>query len=104
MSEEDEADGANDSILFASAAPRVATTVTMAAPAAAGITEHDEPAQSRPAPRDYAPEFAGTQPAIAEPATAAGQTGKAQLAEPAETPGISDRDLDVPTFLRRVQF
>jgi cell division protein FtsZ len=119
MSEEEETAGADEPIFFASAAPRVATTVTVAsAPVAtadraresimqrenAGFEAEAQPelhyaAQTKPAPRDYATEFVEAPRAMSE------QAGAAALAEPEVAPSRDpDRDLDVPTFLRRLHF
>jgi cell division protein FtsZ len=121
MSEEDEMESVEEPILFASAAARVATKVTVAAPQAKGGTEHaqavgqltigaadvmeagppDADAHAKPAPRDFASEFVEAPRAMigaAEPAAAAAPLS---ISEMNEGP---DRDLDVPTFLRRLQF
>jgi cell division protein FtsZ len=115
MSEEEETVEAEEPIFFASAAPRVATTVTFsAAPAAtgdrikesamqhenAGLEAEARPelhyaAQSKPAPRDYATEFVEAPRGMSE------SSAPAAFAEPEAAP---DRDLDVPTFLRRLHF
>jgi cell division protein FtsZ len=115
MSEEEEISGAEEPIFFASAAPRVATTVTVAAAPVAtadraresGMQREDASAavdarfeshhstQAKPAPRDYATEFADAPHAMAE------QSVTPAVAEPEAAP---DRDLDVPTFLRRLHF
>ena len=114
MSEEEES-GAEEPIFFASAAPRVATTVTVAAAPAvtadraresgnqrenSGFDAETQPephyaAQSKPAPRDYATEFVETPRAMSE------SSAPTSFSEPEPAP---DRDLDVPTFLRRLHF
>jgi cell division protein FtsZ len=122
LSEEEEATApAGEPIFFASAAHRVATTVTVsAAPAMSSIEYTNEfgsgkagapaearpavmeaSAESRPAPRDYASEFTEPQHSIQEPAESSAQASSALFAEPGAAP---DRDLDVPTFLRRLHF
>jgi cell division protein FtsZ len=115
MSEEEETAGVEEPIFFASAAPRVATTVTVAAPpaitgdrakesamqreeASNAVETQPEPhhsAQAKPAPRDYATEFVDAPRAMSE------SSSPAAFAEPETAP---DRDLDVPTFLRRLHF
>ncbi|MGB6697021.1 MAG: cell division protein FtsZ [Terracidiphilus sp.] len=119
--EEEESAPAEEPIFFASAAPRVATTVTVsAAPAMstseyarefgtgkAGSSAESKPAvmeaavEARPAPRDYATEFCEPKHSIQEPAEPVVQASPALFAEPEVAP---DRDLDVPTFLRRLHF
>jgi cell division protein FtsZ len=120
LSEEEDSARADEPIFFASATPRIATTITVAAaPVPAGdyrnemATAGDDSAalaatqpasrelaaDGRPSPRDYAAELAEA-PSVNAPADAA-QSGAARIAEPDSSP---DRDLDVPTFLRRVQF
>jgi cell division protein FtsZ len=119
MSEAEDAAASEEPIFFASAAPHVATTVTLAAPPAiAGAKElamqregaseplqtHSEPrsaaALPKPAPRDYATEFVDAPRAMNEP-----PSGPAAFAEPEAAPNRDpDRDLDVPTFLRRLHF
>jgi cell division protein FtsZ len=118
MSEEDDsaAENADDGFFFAAAAPGVATTVTVASPAkqvaghAMGFATADESAspngpqsgdtasESDKQPRDYASDFAATPRDGAEPGA---DTGTSLFAGPAEQP---ERDLDVPTFLRRLKF
>ena len=119
LSEEEE-ESVEEPILFASAAPRVATTVTVAAPPALSVAEFvpesaqpkmaagaggmgtaDRAAEGKPAPRDYAMEFAESPSTMSAPAGTASNQGDSLFSEPSETP---DRDLDVPTFLRRLQF
>jgi cell division protein FtsZ len=118
LSEEEEAENVEEPILFASAAPRVATTVTVAAPAELSIAEfvpeNAQPAiasaaggmgadsiRGKPAPRDYAAEFAEAPRAAGEPASPENSPVGSLFSEPVEPP---ERDLDVPTFLRRLQF
>jgi cell division protein FtsZ len=120
MSEEENAD---EAIFFAAATPRVATTVTVAAPPAMsadgfaqgsqpkndGVSDStaveavpfEEAAQARPSPRDYAAEFVETPRAVQEPPESVAQPSAALFAEPT---GMPERDLDVPTFLRRLRF
>ncbi len=118
MSEENDAAAENseEGFFFAATAPGVATTVTVAAPAneVAGrgmesvsadhnaarsqfsddAVEQDSDLQRR----DFAADFAGTPRGAAEPGS---QSASALFAGPAEQP---ERDLDVPTFLRRMKF
>jgi cell division protein FtsZ len=115
MSEEDDAAGENaDGFFFASAAPAVATTVTVAAPAneagghgnqfassdesAMPSGSHFEEPETDLQRRDFAADFAGTPRGAAEPGA---EASSALFAGPAEQP---ERDLDVPTFLRRLKF
>jgi cell division protein FtsZ len=112
MSEEEDAgEAADDGFFFAAAAPGVATTVTVAAPAdkhnpdfgshfATDAENASGEAQRKAANRDYAPDFAQNANAITEPP----QNGAAPSPEFAEPAGQPERDLDVPTFLRRLKF
>jgi len=122
MSEDEETEGAEEPILFASTAPLVATKVTVAAPSARNDAERgdqgahlaisgapddmsagplDKLAQGKPAPRDFAPEFIETPRGMAESPESTPQTAPSSFSETGEMP---DRDLDVPTFLRRLNF
>jgi cell division protein FtsZ len=112
LSEEEDSAGAEEAIFFAAAAPRVATTVTVAAPAISESGDYplstgqqsdarDLAMQARPSPSDYAAEFVETPRVMATSADSPAQPGAAYSSEPENAP---DRDLDVPTFLRRVQF
>jgi cell division protein FtsZ len=118
MSEEDDAatENADDGFFFAAAAPGVATTVTVASPAkqvashemelatdnesasSTGPQSADKASESDNQPRDYASDFAATPRDGAE---AGADTGTSLFSGPAEQP---ERDLDVPTFLRRLKF
>ncbi|HVN92739.1 MAG TPA: cell division protein FtsZ [Terracidiphilus sp.] len=117
MSEEDDdaAPENADGFFFAAAAPGVATTVSVATPATDGARRGIEFADQQESGtgqfassgkesesdlqrRDFAADLAGTPRGGAEPGA---ESGSALFAGPAEGP---DRDLDVPTFLRRVQF
>jgi cell division protein FtsZ len=119
MSEEDDAatENADDGFFFAAAAPGVATTVTVSSPAmqvaghemefatssesaapATGPQSADKASESDNQPRDYASDFAATPRDGAEPGV---ETGPSLFAGPVEQP---ERDLDVPTFLRRLKF
>jgi len=120
LSEEEEAsaESTENGFFFAAAAPGVATTVTVApqekkaaefaseigmeqqAAAEPQYGAKSEEAQ-RPAPRDYAGDFGGNANAVTE---AAQPAGKAEPAPFAEQGGQPERDLDVPTFLRRLKF
>ncbi|MGD0155544.1 MAG: cell division protein FtsZ [Terracidiphilus sp.] len=124
MSEEEEAanDGADSGFFFAAAAPNVTTTVTVADKLTKTDAEyatkfgagHEGPAQSEPQfeastvesqsglpPRDYAAGFAEVPHGAAEPAEKGAPGAPSLFAEP---PGQPERDLDVPTFLRRLKF
>ena len=114
MSEDDDSENAEEGFFFAAAAPGVSTTVTVAASPAREtgerISETPNGAQFegpdfdgmeseyQPVPRDYATDFEANSGAAAEPGA---EAGKALFAGPAEQP---ERDLDVPTFLRRLKF
>ncbi len=134
MSEEEDASAENndDSFFFAATAPGVATTVTVATPQPQVASGQDMdfamdgenasvPDQAMPQfdddesdpefkapPRDYLADF------VMEPVSTAGpEMTEPQMAEPAQGPeqslfpeqaGESERDLDVPTFLRRLKF
>ena len=118
MSEEDDAAGdkADDGFFFAATAPGVATTVTVASPAkqvsghemefatddesapSTGLQFEDTRSESDDQHRDYASDFAATPRDLAEPGV---EAGSSLFAGPTEQP---ERDLDVPTFLRRLKF
>jgi cell division protein FtsZ len=114
MSEDDESESAEDGFFFAAAAPGVSTTVTVAASPAreTGDRVSEAPvgaqfespdfdgmeSEFQPVPREYTSDFAAKSDAGAEPGA---EAGKALFAGPAELP---ERDLDVPTFLRRLKF
>jgi cell division protein FtsZ len=96
--EDESAPARGKSIFFASATPAVATKVTVSAPA-----QVEEPAA--PAASDRTRDYARDLPAAAN--------GASQSIEPAaspvpasftESPNEEERDLDVPTFLRRMNF
>ncbi len=124
MSEEEEAaaEGADNGFLFAATAPGVATTVTMtdeltkteadyakeygmdpgsaAAPAEAPFESTG--AESQPAPpRDHAADFTQAPHGTTDTAKPDAQPAPSLFAEP--QPHL-ERDLDVPTFLRRLKF
>jgi len=121
MSEEQEtAESADDGFFFAAAAPGVATTVTVApagdksgadfddqfameSDAAAGRQQSTTMNGDAPRPatnRDYASDFAENADAGAPE-----QNGVTRAPEnSAESAGQPERDLDVPTFLRRLKF
>jgi hypothetical protein len=123
LSEEEEAaaESADSGIFFASAAPGVATTVTVAAPQEKAVADHaGEPGSKResvaaareprfeevetgtqPPPRDYAADFVETPQGVMETVEAGTQQSASLYTEPNEQP---ERDLDVPTFLRRLKF
>ncbi len=124
MSEDDESatESAEDGFFFAAAAPGVSTTVTVAAAQAREIGDRemgiemarvsDAPvgaqfeapdfegmeSEFQPVPRDYCADFGVNSREGTEPGA---EAGKALFAGPAEQP---ERDLDVPTFLRRLKF
>jgi cell division protein FtsZ len=116
MSEEDDAaqENGEEGFFFAAAAPGVATTVTVAAqpneaarPGIVFASEEEiatqngsqfEDSETDLQRRDFAADFAGTPRGAAEPGA---EAASALFAGPAEQP---ERDLDVPTFLRRLKF
>ncbi len=122
MSEEEEAaETADDGFFFAAAAPGVATTVTVAAPADKNDADFDgkfsmesenagakpltnamnDEAQRQPINRDSAGDLPENAHRVAEPAQNGAPAASPLFAEP---PGQPERDLDVPTFLRRLKF
>ncbi|MGO8756960.1 MAG: cell division protein FtsZ [Terracidiphilus sp.] len=120
LSEEEEilAESADDGFFFASAAPGVATTVTVAdeatktdadyakefgveqQKAAAPSAPEPEIAAAEPTPPDFAADFAAPPP-LPPPPEPAEPSSSTLFAEPGSP---SDRDLDVPTFMRRIKF
>jgi cell division protein FtsZ len=123
MSEDEEAaESAEDAFLFAAAAPGVTTTVSMAMPLTKTVADYakefgmperalapaepqfdamERESQYETQPRDYASDFNEVPrggPEQAEP----GAPPEASLFP--EPGGEHERDLDVPTFLRRLQF
>ncbi|MGA2206295.1 MAG: cell division protein FtsZ [Terracidiphilus sp.] len=123
LSEEEEAatESADNGFFFASAAPGVATTVTVAAPQEKAAADHAGESGSKresvaaapelrfegvetgtqPPPRDYAGDFAEAPQGVMETVEAGTQQSASLYTEPNEQP---ERDLDVPTFLRRLKF
>jgi cell division protein FtsZ len=121
--EEDETESTEEPIFFASAAPIVSTTVTVSGAPSMSTSDYareygveresvsamansqpgivEASVESRPAPRDFAPEFTESQRTVKEPPETASQASPALFAEPGAS---TDRDLDVPTFLRRLHF
>ncbi len=121
--EEDETASTEEPIFFASAAPMVSTTVTVSSAPSMSTSDYareygvecekvsamansqcgivEASVDSRPAPRDFAPEFAQSQRAVQEPPETAAQASPTLFTEQGVAP---DRDLDVPTFLRRLHF
>ncbi len=103
MSEdEDERSGASgESFFFASAAPGVATTVTVGASNQPQYEDsHSESASAR-LPEDFAAAFTDVPRGASEPPQSSTKAESAVFAEPS---GIAERDLDVPTFMRRHKF
>jgi cell division protein FtsZ len=118
--EEEATEAAGNGFFFAAAAPGVTTTVTVAAakesPAqgfaedvGACVESSEEELHlnamsdevERAAPRDYAGDFSDRQNVVSEPAQPAMGPDASLFTKPAEHP---ERDLDVPTFLRRLKF
>ncbi len=119
---EDEEESADDTFFFAAAAPGVATTVSMAVPpktaedhaidfgmeqasAAAPAEQRIDAAEGGSdyalPPRDYAADFNGVAGCGPELAESGAQPRPSLFPDPGGEP---ERDLDVPTFLRRLQF
>jgi cell division protein FtsZ len=98
MSDEEAEPAPKEAIFFASAAPAVATTVTVTAPAIAENPVH-VPAHDRM--RDFAADFSAIPQNAPLPPTPAAPPASAGTAE---NPGTPEHDLDVPAFLRRFQF
>ncbi len=117
--EEKEGTADADAAFFFSSSPAVATTVSVDAPPARTVVEpatepeqaaeparphfaemQEEPANTPP-PRGYAPDFGSgmSNPAAAEENGA--QPATTPFSEPGEE---SQRDLDTPTFMRRLRF
>jgi cell division protein FtsZ len=123
MSEDEEsAESADEAFFFAAAAPGVATTVSIASPLTKTVADYAkefgmperapapaEPqfdtvegeSQYAPPPRDYAVDFNEVPRGGPDPAEPGVQPEQTLFPEPSGEP---ERDLDVPTFLRRVQF
>ena len=125
--EEEAVEGAEDDEAFffaSSAGPAVATTVSMAAsavqaaavaapefgfeepelvaaPARPQFAEMDEEPSYTPLPRDYASDFGGGPSSQTEANEYRAQPAAAPCPEAAEE---AERDLDTPTFLRRLRF
>ena len=107
--DEDEEPGTAKAFFFSSAAAAVATTVTVAAPPAISeVAVAPEPfferiaeVESAQQPRDFAPDFPSWPRSAAEPVEPSTQSVTPLFAQDhVET----ERDLDVPTFMRRSQF
>jgi len=123
MSEDEEAaESAEDAFLFAAAAPGVTTTVSMAmpltktvadfakefgmperalAPAEPQFDAMERESQYATQPRDYASDFNEVPRSGPEQAEPGAPPEPVLFPEPG---GEHERDLDVPTFLRRLQF
>jgi len=123
MSEDEEtAESADDTFFFAAAAPGVATTVSVAvspeaagdramdlgvgqeraaAPAEQRLDELERESQYALQQRDYAADFNEGPRGGPEQAEPAAQPEPSLFPEPGGEP---ERDLDVPTFLRRLRF
>ncbi len=99
--EEENSDAASEAFFFASASPSVATTVTVNAPPEPQYASSEGESGSVPLPQDYAENFADAQRPVSEPSES---RAKADSSLFAESSGIPERDLDVPTFLRRLKF
>jgi cell division protein FtsZ len=100
--EEDERSSASgESFFFASAAPGVATTVTVGASNEPQYEDSHSETASAPLPEDFAAAFTDVPRGASEPPQSSAKAGSAVFAEPS---GIAERDLDVPTFMRRHKF
>jgi cell division protein FtsZ len=101
MSQDEGESAHDDAIFFASAAPAVATTITVAASAKAEAAAEQAASSMPDRARDFARDLssgANSASQIMEPAAAS------VPAAFAESPSDSERDLDVPAFLRRLKF
>jgi cell division protein FtsZ len=100
--EEDERSSASgESFFFASAAPGVATTVTVGASNQPQYEDSHSETASAPLPEDFATAFTDVPRGASEPPQSSTKAESAVFAEPS---GIAERDLDVPTFMRRHKF
>jgi cell division protein FtsZ len=100
MTEDEEESAPSEAIFFASAAPAVATTITVAAQPRPEAAMEPVMAAAPDRRRDYAGDFPSNPHGateIMEPAIAAAPSSTESQSEP-------ERDLDVPAFLRRLQF
>jgi cell division protein FtsZ len=100
MSEDEEEPAPSESIFFASAAPAVATTVTFAAPPRPEPAMEPAMASAPDRRRDYAGDF----PSTPHGASETKEPGVSAAPSSAESHTEPERDLDVPAFLRRLQF
>jgi cell division protein FtsZ len=114
--EEDSTEATDDGFFFAAAAPGVATTVTVAQPVENGersfngyeddnaaneqMREVSDEVQRPSSARDHSAETNG----VKGTASQAKADSKAKSAKFDEPTGQPERDLDVPTFLRRLKF
>ena len=105
MSEvDDEASTGHEEFFFAAAAPGVATTVTVATTQDPGLPRgsHSDDVESlAPLPKDYAADLDDRSRGAGESQQPVVQSDSSLFAEGADAP---ERDLDVPTFLRRHKF
>jgi cell division protein FtsZ len=99
MSQEEPA--ASEPIFFASTAPAVATTITVAAPLRAESATDPAPSATPERMRDYAGDFAPSALPASDPMEPAAPAVPAAFVE---SPSEPERDLDVPAFLRRLKF
>jgi cell division protein FtsZ len=90
---QDEESAPSESIFFASAAPAVATTITVASPVRA-----EEPAAAPERMRDFARDIPPIANGASQPTAPAASSVPAVFAD---GPSEQERDLDVPAFLRR---
>jgi cell division protein FtsZ len=113
---QDEEEESDESFFFSSSQPAVATTVTVAAAPVKAAVEFEEEQERgsepqfgemseeqayNPPPRDYVEEFAGAAGATAGPVEHNAQPAVSLFPEGDEA---AHRDLDVPAFMRRLQF
>ena len=93
--------GSREAIFFASAAPAVATTITVAAPARAEAVPEPAASSAPDRRRDFDRNLSPDAHGASDPLEPAPAPVPAALAESA---GDQERDLDVPAFLRRLKF
>jgi cell division protein FtsZ len=100
MTEDEEEHAPSESIFFASAAPAVATTVTIAAQPKAESAMEPVLTVAPDRRRDYAGDF----PQNPHGASEMMEPGASAASSSTEGQTEPERDLDVPAFLRRLQF
>ncbi len=101
LSQEESEPASSEAIFFASAAPAVATTVTVAAPSKAETAMEPAAPAAPERMRDCAGDLPRSPLPVSEQKEPATPPAPAAFAE---NPGEPERDLDVPAFLRRLKF